>query len=650
MSFAHLADDEVCLVGLQLSSCWRSVCDFACVSRRTASSLLSQKLWHAAALSYFGEPARCSDAALKLLLEQVSRLEKLVATPDVWGIRRTSRSKMQRLRSSCPLLSAGNDYPELSTDDLDACLPSEDRLRAALELVARLEGEQTLGSLVGAAREPLVLALHKMLHSICCDGLRFLGRTPLLHHVKAAWMPLRHLSVPPPYYIETLWDEADINRDDATDEDREKALAAKKVALEWLGTQQVGALRGLLEGVMAALDGLHDQAVADRIAGQVALASNEPETALPASAWRALIVRSEAAEGARRLCKVDNHRVLAMHIARSALDPKHNPMDAPGCLDYMTPRGMLRTIELLLTCPDEPRIFVRHKQPEYSYDNEPEPFPLRSYGYRDARAMLDELTETFRDGAGRKHVAAVLQHVDEAAWEEVSEDDEVLTSPILHWIAFYVLGCPSGSGWHPAWHPGTLSAWQHAMLLAIRLHWTNGWCNPTKLGMLLGPSSAWPPRKAAEIIHKALRYKLDWSTGDTAFVPSNVWTFWRALANAPDQDENSLATYVLTADVAWQLADRWLGSRGRCASLFSAALLCLDSSRRRGILECADADRRQMLAAAAAQSASRIFGPSDGVEQEDEEDEDDQYASDDSCAAAEAGWGEWSWELHGNSR
>jgi hypothetical protein len=54
----HLSDDEVRLVELQLGdaevSCWRSVCDFACVSRRTAASLLSQGLWHAAALSYMG--------------------------------------------------------------------------------------------------------------------------------------------------------------------------------------------------------------------------------------------------------------------------------------------------------------------------------------------------------------------------------------------------------------------------------------------------------------------------------------------------------------------------------------------------------------------------------------------------------------------
>ena len=40
----------------------------------------------AAALSYFGEPARCSDAALKLLLEHVSGLEQLLATPGVKNI------------------------------------------------------------------------------------------------------------------------------------------------------------------------------------------------------------------------------------------------------------------------------------------------------------------------------------------------------------------------------------------------------------------------------------------------------------------------------------------------------------------------------------------------------------------------------------
>lgn len=320
--------------------------------------------------------------------------------------------------------------------------------------------------------------------------------------------------------------------------------------------------------------------------------------------------------------------------------------DAPGCLDHMTPRGMLRAIELGFDIKSE-KWSVCRKQPGHSYwypGSGPEPFE-----HHYDRAKLDEFTETFRDGAGRKHVAAVLQQVDEAAWEQMGEDDKVVTSPILHWMAFYVLGCRSGSGspWHPAWHPGALSAWQHATLLAIRLHWTGGWCDPTKLGMLLGPCSAWSPRAAAEIIHKALRYALDWSTGDTAYLPSNIWTIWRALANVTgDPDDNGRAPYTLTADVAWQLADRWLGSRGRCATLFSAALLCLDSPPRRSILECADAERRQILAAAAAQSVRRIFVPlSPSAAEKEEGEEDAQYASDDSCAAAEAGWGKFTWEL-----
>ena len=154
-------------------------------------------------------------------------------------------------------------------------------------------------------------------------------------------------------------------------------------------------------------------------------------------------------------------------------------------------------------------------------------------------------------------------------------------------------------------------------------------------GMLLEAPTAWKPRDAAVVLHKAVRY-----AGFDKFVPNEIWSIWRALASQKVQGDADGQKYVLSDEVVWQIANRWLGSRARCAALFSAALLA--TGRRNGIMRVADVERREQLAHVLAKHAAKVFGSATHF---DDASGGSQEESDDSCAVAEFGWTEWSWCL-----
>ena len=79
-------------------------------------------------------------------------------------------------------------------------------------------------------------------------------------------------------------------------------------------------------------------------------------------------------------------------------------------------------------------------------------------------------------------------------------------------------------------------------------------------------------------------------TFDTQQRPA-LWKLWAALAN-----DYCAGFHTLSAELAWALADHWLGSSASGAVIFSCALLQLEPSRRAAVMACAGLERRRMLA------------------------------------------------------
>mmetsp|Transcript_35628 Transcript_35628/g.83143 ORF Transcript_35628/g.83143 Transcript_35628/m.83143 type:complete len:255 (-) Transcript_35628:58-822(-) len=198
-----LGDDELVLVAHALldRDCWRSVCDFACSSRRAADTLSARgDVWHRAAVLYFGGADATRSKVSQLLDYQCDGLRLLLLPPDanpsVFLPRNRPRyyeREYDFLKRTYPLLSQG-EYPPLAEADVYACLPRSHGLRAALALLERLDapptdrviravaahheplrvlhrswaadGERQLAAFVGTAGEPFVLALHRTLYEL----------------------------------------------------------------------------------------------------------------------------------------------------------------------------------------------------------------------------------------------------------------------------------------------------------------------------------------------------------------------------------------------------------------------------------------------------------------------------------------------------
>ena len=419
--------------------------------------------------------------------------------------------------------------------------------------------------------------------------------------------------------------------------------------MAWLRTQSIGRLHSVLSTVIVELEALLARAEVEQAQAEVDLSEEDRrERALPTAAWRAFIVHSEGVLCARELSSDAATAVMAVAVLNDA-----------KCLPHFTPRGLLSALELALS-NDGWKFLTRSLSPDCQdflvLDVDSSSVPWNSWD-RELRTPFSHfsrydgspedflrLTELFRDGAGQAYVAATLQQLDDDTWEP---DHEAITSSrVLQWMAVHVLdhtrptregnvddAPPEEGACHPAWEPGALTAKQHATLLAVQMHWRRRWYQIEGYGMLLGGASSWRVHDAATLIHKALRIA-------DVFLPNSIWTVWVRLVSeklCSNDDE-----YALTAEVAWALADRWLGKRARCAGLLQAALLHLEPRRRQSIVGCADATRREVLRVAAALSVARIFAVDGGEDTGDESSQasDDSY---DSCALAEMDWTEESW-------
>ena len=79
---------------------------------------------------------------------------------------------------------------------------------------------------------------------------------------------------------------------------------------------------------------------------------------------------------------------------------------------------------------------------------------------------------------------------------------------------------------------------------------------------------------------------------------AELWTLWARLADDGRAAKEPFS-YTLSPAAAWALADRWLGSSVKGASIFGAALLSLHPDRRGQIIHCADIARLREISDAA---------------------------------------------------
>lgn len=655
----RLADEELQIIAASLTCSWQSTCDFACVSRRSAISLLaSEHVWHDAAKSYLGGQAAAKKTVAALYERQRQLLEKVLTMPGETEQRSVphltflyhegtdyepATADQAALQRACPLLSHIH-YPAMG-GDVGVCLPKNHCLRGALALADRLlqhVDESPLGSaislasLIGSTLEPMVLALHRTLHRVCQTGFRadeMDTPIPLLHDAMAAWASVRRLQVVEPYHTNDFFWRCDNEK--LGQRDRARLAKRRQRAEEWLRSQSLCELQAVLSGTIASFEALLHTATKDE-ADALADDGN-----VPSIVWRSLVTKNSAAQWARKATgERDLHPEAQSSLAEVALREA-------GCLAHLTPRSLLVAVKLALGTILKESFTGKNQQSEYWRSDEREPFPVHRRCQQHDAAVLGKITKIFRDGDGRRRVAelvSLLPHEQDRDWwcgwcgldptgsvitdggfivadPENLEDDYALgiDELLVHWIAHYVLA-PPGRGteerrsrgrdgqWHPAWEPGVLTPDQHAILLATQMHWAGGWTTVDGLGMLLGVESAWAPADAAVVLHKALRY-----AGFNEYLPNHIWSIWKRIASEKTHDGEA---YALTAETAWALADRWLGARARCAALFNAALVT--TGRQKAIL---------------------------GEEGEAQESDDSQHDSDDSCAIAEAGWTEWSWNL-----
>lgn len=680
---AILDDDVLHLIAVALAkTCWRSLCDLACSSRRNASLPLTCSVWREAATLYYAGEAGCAKHVQEFYSSQRECLERMLTTRPPRQLR-DGTTPLEYLQQVCPLLS-GRTYTQLgsgavlggfavqevdhqgssgqSNDSsireaqppfdagmLALCAPVPDTLLSILALAARLPQTSPLSSFVGSEWEPMALSVHAAMHKVT-DLRHPPGKSsPLRQLVIEALAPLEAFTnVPPPRGEESSlrrrYNSIMMRSSWSDDSDHEAHIEKARKIAEWLAAWSAGELCSLLGAVISSLEPLLARACADEAA--VMNEASSPEfSAVPATVWRALVVQNVWAKSIRGMYKYPGTRE-PYHAAWILSDSAH--------LKHLSARGMVAMVELAFQ-----HIFEQGVRGEktYSYDS-----PFNIYA-RNAADHFDKVTATFRDADGRHSVASMIDALPEEAWEcDWGEypGNGMGYRPILHWFAFHVLDraeteqdrrrwreerddSRTTGSWHLAWGPDALRPEQHATLLAIRMRWSRGWTRVTSYDMLLSPESSWEPRVAASIIHKALR-----QAGIDEFLPNNVWHIWKKLAEEKRQDETSGSShheYKLSASVCWQLADRWLGARARCSALFMSSLLHLCSVRRDDILACAGLERRRMLQAAAVQASARILRVGPEQDQQDSDAEDSQMESDDSCAVAEAGWGEWSWSL-----
>ena len=483
-------------------------------------------------------------AVSKLLRCQCEGLDKVLRTPDHvepppdtheevlgWALRSTYSTDRdaRRLQECCPLISQV-EYPSLTEEDLHLCLPLSIGLRAALALVVQLEGfeseraavsnEYGLAVLLGTDGEPFAMALHRILHKVCCrtdDGLGVhclsscsTPPPPLLQCATEIWQSLIQLHVPEPFqpkrsdvYVAQLMGTPEVA------EIKTRKMA--ETALAWLRAQSTRGLRSVLSTAIVELEAVLARAEEARAQAERDLSEEgQPARVLPAAAWRAFIVDSEGMRLVRDL-PVDRRSYIALDALNNA-----------NCLVHFSPRGFLAALELALTEWDA--YFLKAlAAPELSADWRWRRELRTPFSGCEHDEKFVAMTELFQVGAGRVHVVAIMQQLDDEVWEP--DQKAITSSRVLQWMAVHVLdhtrpirkrnnddddGDDGSPAWepstpHPAWEPGALTEDKHAMPLAVQMNWRPRWFQLDGYSMLLSDTSTWQLHDAAALIHKALR-------------------------------------------------------------------------------------------------------------------------------------------------
>jgi hypothetical protein len=354
-------------------------------------------------------------------------------------------------------------------------------------------------------------------------------------------------------------------------------VALQSIKNAFHGGRTVGGLRDVFCEAVASYEALVEDAAKDQARIET------DEAAVPAEVWRSFIVESYGAYRCKGYFNGTSGRTSAWQV-----------LSDTNCLKHIRPRALSAVIKEALGQK------LRFEEPLHHDEGFFHEVPFSE--------SCQQIAETFQLYSGRESTVAIISGLSDEIWGSVPLPSELgrdlsVDEMLLHWLAHDVLTRGVDDSWHPAWAPGSVTKEQHATLLATRMYW-KGWRSEQGLDMILGTETDWEPYDAAALLSMAFEC--------AGVGVQDMWTIWSSLSNS------------VTAEVAWALADHWIGSSARSAFAFSAALNRIPQEWREQLMECAPVDRRQWLQRAVSMFAGRLFLSVD----DDERSEDSDMQSD----------------------